>query len=152
MASSAAACAHEGKRVYCCVVRGFFFYPRPIVSIKLKKILKACALCRSCPHSKKHSLPQVVICGGGVIGASVAYYLSKRGVKPVIIDRCKVLCTASAKARDYFSRASLARGSNIAESSLRTQVPNLDQISPFALGPQLLSSEFPLALWHTPVV
>jgi hypothetical protein len=30
---------------------------------------------------------KVVICGAGVIGASVAYYLSLRGTAAVIIDR-----------------------------------------------------------------
>ena len=32
----------------------------------------------------------VVICGAGVIGAAVAYYLSLRGVAATVIERCGV--------------------------------------------------------------
>ena len=38
---------------------------------------------------------RVVICGAGVIGAAVAYYLSLRGVAATIIERCGVACAAS---------------------------------------------------------
>jgi len=51
-----------------------------------------------------HQEKKVIICGGGVIGASIAYYLTKRGVKPIIIDRCKELCSASAKAGGFLAR------------------------------------------------
>ena len=37
----------------------------------------------------------VVICGGGIIGASIAYYLSKRGVASTIIERSAVAAAAS---------------------------------------------------------
>ena len=30
---------------------------------------------------------RVLICGGGVIGASIAYFLSRRGAKPIVIER-----------------------------------------------------------------
>ena len=30
---------------------------------------------------------RVVICGGGVIGAAIAYYLSRRGAAPVVVER-----------------------------------------------------------------
>jgi FAD dependent oxidoreductase len=36
-----------------------------------------------------------VICGGGIIGASIAYFLSKRGVNATIIERGDVACAAS---------------------------------------------------------
>ena len=29
----------------------------------------------------------VVIIGGGVIGTSIAYYLSKKGIKPILIEK-----------------------------------------------------------------
>jgi len=38
---------------------------------------------------------RVVICGGGVIGASIAYFLSRRGVHSTVIERCGVGCAAS---------------------------------------------------------
>jgi hypothetical protein len=37
------------------------------------------------------------ICGGGVIGASIAYFLSCRGVKPIVIERTGLACATSAK-------------------------------------------------------
>ena len=30
---------------------------------------------------------KVLIVGGGVIGASIAYFLTRRGVKPIVIER-----------------------------------------------------------------
>ena len=38
---------------------------------------------------------KVVICGAGVIGASLAYFLAQRGVTVTIIDRCGVATAAS---------------------------------------------------------
>ncbi len=40
---------------------------------------------------------RVVICGGGVIGASIAYFLSRRGVRPIVVERTGVACAASGK-------------------------------------------------------
>ncbi len=47
----------------------------------------------------------VAICGGGIIGSSIAYYLSKVEPSPSItlIDRCEELCTASAKAGGFLA-------------------------------------------------
>ena len=47
---------------------------------------------------------RVVICGGGVIGASVAYFLSRRGVKPVVVERTGVACAASGKSGGFLAR------------------------------------------------
>src|ERR1051326_5630314 len=46
----------------------------------------------------------VVICGGGVIGASIAYFLSCRGVKPVVIERAGLACAASGKSGGFLAR------------------------------------------------
>src|SRR5215510_10922636 len=46
---------------------------------------------------------RVVICGAGVIGAAVAYYLSLRGVAATIIERCGVACAASGKAGGFLA-------------------------------------------------
>ena len=40
---------------------------------------------------------RVLICGGGVIGASIAYFLSCRGIKPIVIERTGLACAALAK-------------------------------------------------------
>src|SRR5262249_17435617 len=41
---------------------------------------------------------RVMICGAGVIGAAVAYYLALRGVATTVIERCGIACAASGKA------------------------------------------------------
>ncbi len=40
---------------------------------------------------------RVLICGGGVIGASVAYFLSLRQVEAVVIERVALASAASRK-------------------------------------------------------
>ena len=56
---------------------------------------------------------RVVICGGGVIGASIAYFLSRRGVKATVIEFTGLACAASGKsggflARDWYDGSALA--------------------------------------------
>jgi len=46
---------------------------------------------------------QVVIAGGGVIGAATAYYLSARGVKPTVVEACSPACSASGKAGGFLA-------------------------------------------------
>lgn len=46
---------------------------------------------------------KVIICGAGVIGASIAYYLSLRGVKAIVIDRCGVGAAASGKSGGFLA-------------------------------------------------
>ena len=45
----------------------------------------------------------VLICGGGVIGASVAYFLSRRGVRATVIERAGVACAASGKSGGFLA-------------------------------------------------
>ena len=45
----------------------------------------------------------VLICGGGVIGAATAYFLSARGVKATVIERTGLACTASGKAGGFLA-------------------------------------------------
>lgn len=40
---------------------------------------------------------RVVILGAGLHGAALAYYLTRRGVKPLIVEREKVAAAASGK-------------------------------------------------------
>jgi glycine/D-amino acid oxidase-like deaminating enzyme len=46
----------------------------------------------------------VLICGGGVIGASIAYFLGVRGVKATVIERSGVACAASGKSGGFLAR------------------------------------------------
>ncbi|HEX2150585.1 MAG TPA: FAD-dependent oxidoreductase [Stellaceae bacterium] len=46
----------------------------------------------------------VLICGGGVIGASIAYFLSLRGVKATVIERTGIACAASGKSGGFLAR------------------------------------------------
>ena len=50
-----------------------------------------------------HAPIRVVICGAGVIGAAIAYYLSLRGVAATIVERCGVACAASGKAGGFLA-------------------------------------------------
>lgn len=47
---------------------------------------------------------RVVVCGAGVTGAAIAYFLSLRGVKPIIIERGGVACAASGKAGGFLAQ------------------------------------------------
>ena len=51
---------------------------------------------------------RVVICGGGVIGACTAYFLSLRQVEVAVVERTGVVCAASGKSGG-FHRAGLVR-------------------------------------------
>jgi glycine/D-amino acid oxidase-like deaminating enzyme len=46
---------------------------------------------------------RVLICGGGVIGASIAYFLSRRGVQATVIERTGVACAASGKSGGFLA-------------------------------------------------
>src|SRR3954447_21047065 len=46
---------------------------------------------------------RVLICGGGVIGASIAYSLSCRGVQVIVIERTRLACAASGKSGGFLA-------------------------------------------------
>jgi glycine/D-amino acid oxidase-like deaminating enzyme len=46
---------------------------------------------------------RVVICGGGVIGACTAYFLSRRGVEVIAVERTEVAAAASGKAGGFLA-------------------------------------------------
>jgi glycine/D-amino acid oxidase-like deaminating enzyme len=46
---------------------------------------------------------RVVICGGGVIGACTAYFLSRRGVDVIVVEGTAVACAASGKAGGFLA-------------------------------------------------
>ncbi len=45
----------------------------------------------------------VLICGGGAIGASIAYFLARRGVRSTVIERSAVACAASGKSGGFLA-------------------------------------------------
>ncbi len=47
--------------------------------------------------------PRVVICGAGVIGASIAYHLALRGVAATVVERARVACAASGKSGGFLA-------------------------------------------------
>lgn len=47
---------------------------------------------------------KVIICGGGIIGCSTAYFLAKKGIGAVVVERCDVACAASGKAGGFLAR------------------------------------------------
>lgn len=72
--------------------------------------------------------PRIVVCGAGVIGASVAYHLTRRGARPLVVDRARPGAAASGKGSgflaadwnadnplDAISRASFALHRELAE-------------------------------------
>ena len=46
---------------------------------------------------------RVLICGGGVIGASIAYFLSCRGVEATVIERTGLACAASGRSGGFLA-------------------------------------------------
>jgi glycine/D-amino acid oxidase-like deaminating enzyme len=46
---------------------------------------------------------RVTICGGGVIGACTAYFLARRGVDVVVVERTEVACAASGNAGGFLA-------------------------------------------------
>jgi glycine/D-amino acid oxidase-like deaminating enzyme len=46
---------------------------------------------------------RIVICGGGAIGVAIAYYLSRRGAEPVVIERHAVGGAASGKSGGFLA-------------------------------------------------
>ena len=46
---------------------------------------------------------RVVICGGGVIGACAAYFLSRRGVEVIVAEGTEIAAAASGKAGGFLA-------------------------------------------------
>ena len=62
----------------------------------------------------------VVICGGGVIGAAIAYYLGKRGVAAVIVEADGVASGASGAAAGLLSLPNLQQSRGSMAELIRT--------------------------------
>jgi glycine/D-amino acid oxidase-like deaminating enzyme len=46
---------------------------------------------------------RIVVCGGGVIGVAIAYFLSRRGARPIVIERHEVAGAASGKSGGFLA-------------------------------------------------
>lgn len=46
---------------------------------------------------------RIVICGGGAIGVSLAYFLSRRGAQPVVVERHEIAGAASGKSGGFLA-------------------------------------------------
>ena len=46
---------------------------------------------------------RVLILGGGVIGASIAYWLAARGAEPVVVERSAIACAASGRSGGFLA-------------------------------------------------
>jgi glycine/D-amino acid oxidase-like deaminating enzyme len=46
---------------------------------------------------------RTVICGGGAIGAAIAYFMSRRGARPIVIERHEVAGAASGKSGGFLA-------------------------------------------------
>lgn len=46
---------------------------------------------------------RVLICGGGVIGASIAWFLSRQGIEAIVIERTALACGASGKSGGFLA-------------------------------------------------
>src|SRR4029453_14089099 len=49
------------------------------------------------------SRKRIVICGGGAIGAAIAYFTSLRGARPIVIERYEVAGAASGKSGGFLA-------------------------------------------------
>jgi glycine/D-amino acid oxidase-like deaminating enzyme len=51
----------------------------------------------------RRETPRVVICGGGVIGAAIAYHLGLRGIGATVIERAEIAAAASGKSGGFLA-------------------------------------------------
>ncbi len=97
---------------------------------------------------------RVLICGGGVIGASIAFFLSRRGVAVTVVESTGIACAASGKSGGFLARdwcdgsplAPLAQRSFDLHAELAAAIPGdwgyrrLDTYGGFAGFPQRRSA------------
>jgi glycine/D-amino acid oxidase-like deaminating enzyme len=50
----------------------------------------------------------VIICGGGVIGTAISYYLANKGVRSTVVDRCGLAAAASGRAGEALSTTKMS--------------------------------------------
>ena len=61
----------------------------------------------ACPQAKaQEAVGRVGIVGAGVIGASIAYHLSLRGISCILFEREGIACASSGKAGGFLAKVS----------------------------------------------
>src|SRR6516225_2839007 len=55
---------------------------------------------------------RIVVCGGGAIGVAIAYFASRRGARPIVIERHEVAGAASGKSGGFLA-LDWCRGSSL---------------------------------------
>ena len=55
----------------------------------------------------------MVICGGGAIGAAIAHFMSRRGARPIVIERHEVAGAASGKSAAFWRSTGAAAARSI---------------------------------------
>src|SRR6266513_5405319 len=63
----------------------------------MKTSLGRCSIRRVSPP--RH----VLVCGAGVVGASLAYFLARRGIAVTVVERSGVACAASGKSGGFLA-------------------------------------------------
>jgi hypothetical protein len=66
-----------------------------IASARTKAVSTMASAAEAEVQDRRPAPTNLVICGGGIQSAAIAYYLSLRGVQTTIVERCKVLYAAS---------------------------------------------------------
>lgn len=82
--------------------------------------------------------PQVLVCGGGIIGAATSYYLAQKGARPVVVEATGPACSASGKAGAAPALAALRCLHLLAAHASRSAAPI--RIAHFPPFPSSLSS------------
>jgi glycine/D-amino acid oxidase-like deaminating enzyme len=62
---------------------------------------------------------RIIICGGGAIGCAIAYFLSKRGARPLVVERHAIAGSASGKSGGFLAH-DWCRGSALDELARRS--------------------------------
>jgi glycine/D-amino acid oxidase-like deaminating enzyme len=66
-----------------------------------------------------HSSMRIVICGGGAIGTAIAYFTSRRGARPIVVERHEVAGAASGKSGGFLAH-DWCRGSPLDQLARRS--------------------------------
>src|SRR5262245_18155868 len=84
----------------------------------------------ACKYGGMSRPKRIVICGGGAIGVSLAYFLSRQGAEPVVIERHEVAGAASGKSVGFLA-LDVCRGSaldRLARRSFRVHAELADAL------------------------